>query len=477
MKWSKNFIPFFFLIIAGCTVSPPYEPPVMDVPCDWNAPIEEGMDSEPCDWFCWWQSFNDSILTELIEAASLQNLDIQIAESRIMQARMMGLGARASLYPRIDATVNYDYARYDHKVVRKLLGNKCRSHHNHLNFFEAGFDAEWEIDLFGKTQYEVKAAIADVGAACENLRDVMVTLSAEVARNYIELRGFQALLELTDKHLAAQKESIELTKSLYQSGFSGIVDQWQAEEELNILQAERPLLQLSIDKSIYRLSILLGYTPGELISILDPCAKVPELPCYKPIGLPSELLRNRPDIRRAERQLAAATERVGSAVADLFPRISLRGFFGEIATQLTNPSFLFFAGPSLLAPIFNSRSLQQDVDLNQYKAQEACLFYQKTVLEALEEVENSLAEFHYELEKHRRIVSALAKGSEVYEQNLQLYQRGLKNYLDVLVAQRSRVLLEESLLKSQVQLLKTYISLYKALGGGWGVVDCCGDDS
>ncbi|WP_059360573.1 efflux transporter outer membrane subunit [Parachlamydia acanthamoebae] len=468
MKMIKALF-FLSVFLGGCTVGPKYEPPGMEMPTQWHSATEEGMNAEPLDCFLWWKSLNDPLLNSLIEQASLQNLDVQIAISRILEARAAKKGISAQLYPHIDGTINYGHVQYNNKILKDILGASCIDHHRkrNVNFFEIGFDAEWEIDLFGKTTHELNAARAEIGSSIESLRDLMVSLTAEIAKNYIEIRGSQHLLDIAKSHIQTQKETTLLTTGLFEAGFTSIIDQWQTEEQLMLLESEIPMLELSIEKGIHRLSILLGCPPAELFCVLREHHDLPELPHYKPLGIPSALLRNRPDIRRAERNLAASTEKVGSAMADLFPRFSLRGFIGDVATHLSRSSFVWFAGPQLLAPIFNSKLIQQDIDLNKIKTQQALYQYQKTVLEALEETENAIASYHHELEHNRKLFSAMQFSGESYNQLFHLYQTGFKGYLEVLVSQRSLLSTENAFLKSKIQLLMHYISLYKALGGGW----------
>ncbi|HEV8051667.1 MAG TPA: TolC family protein, partial [Parachlamydiaceae bacterium] len=239
-----------------------------------------------------------------------------------------------------------------------------------------------------------------------------------------------------------------------------------------LLIAQKPQLEYLIDRSVNHLSILLGNLPGDLYCELAETMPLPILPCYQPMGIPSELLRRRPDIRKAERDLAAATEEVGTAIAALFPRISLTGFIGDITTFCTSGSLTGFVGPQLLLPIFNSRLLKQDVCLNKIKVGQAFLQYQKTVLEALEETENAISAFHNELEKKELLKRLKISSEEAYQLSMQLYQSGLKNYLEVQLAQRSYLGAESALLQSQIDGLVNYIALYKALGGGWDRFSC-----
>ena len=321
------------------------------------------------------------------------------------------------------------------------------------------------------TSHEVKALQAKYESTIENFRDVWITLSAEIAKNYIEIRGLQLRLTILNNTIASQKDTLNQTEGLISSGFANSTDQKQAAEQLSTLSAQVPQIELSIKKGIHRLSILLGYAPGELFAEMNEPASLPSLPSQKPIGIPSELLRRRPDIQKAEKDLAAATEQVESAVAALFPRLSLRGFIGDLSLLRTN-GLTCFGTSELLLPIFNSKLLKQDVTMNKLRAKEALYGYQKTVLEALEEVENALASYHSELERNHHLQQALKASQEANDQTRQLSQNGFKGSLEMLIANRSYLAQQEAYLQSQIELLLQYISLYKALGGGWEITDC-----
>lgn len=349
-----------------------------------------------------------------------------------------------------------------------------------VNFFEIGFDADWEIDLFGFQKHELNAAQAKLEMANANLCDVWVTLSAEIARNYIELRGYQQRKLLIDATILTQQESVKLTEELLQIGTASSIDLLQAQEQSALLAAEKPYVDLAIEKSIHRLSILLGYTSGDLYAELCEPHDLPCLPCEKPIGIPSDLLRRRPDIRRSERNLAAATESVGSAVAALFPRFSIMGFAGEISTKLksmTNGNgAAWFAAPQLLFPIFNSRMLRQDVEVSKIQTSQALFEYQKTVLAALEEANNAIAAFRYENDRNASLLQAREIDIKASQLMMDLYQKGVKDYLAVLITNRTLLAVEESYLQSRINLLLHYISLYKALGGAWNIKECLNEE-
>jgi multidrug efflux system outer membrane protein len=463
-------------MLMGCTVGPKYAPPEASIPCEWHSHLSEGMYTAPSDSFIWWESFNDPLLNSLIECAASQNLDLSIALTRVLEARAEKQAKKSDRYPHIDFSTNYDHIHYSkNALVNGLLGSTLPIYSHpvkrNVNFFEVGFDADWEIDLFGLTAHELKALKAKEEASEENACDIWITLSAEVAKNYIELRGLQYQLDALQRNMETQKNTVQLAKELLHKGIVSELDLSQAESQWSSLSAQKPLVELSISKTIHRLSILLGYAPGDLFDELAAPGCIPQLPNDKPVGVPSELLRRRPDIRKAERELAAATEQIGSAIASLFPRFSLRGFVGDISTHigsLFNPaSATWMAGPQLLLPIFNSKLIVQDINYNKILTQRALYEYQKTVLEALEETENAMASYHFELEHNHHLAEARQANQRALEWTQQLFQLGIKDNFDVLTSTRALIAAENDYMQSQINLLLHYIALYKALGGSW----------
>lgn len=457
-------------LLTGCAVGPKYDPPVVDVPCEWHAQPSGAMQIDSPDCFVWWEALNDPILNSLIQRAAVQNLDVYMAVNRVLQARLGEKGGRYAFYPHLDASAVGGAAQYNQKTLNHLLGisSSCTdaSKDHQQGFYEFGFDAEWEIDLFGMQAHQLNALKAKVESSQQQLCHVWISLSAEIAKNYIELRGFQQRLEILKSTIEEQKENVQLVKSLVQGGFGNSVDISRAEQLLSSIASQKPELEFLVNKSIYRLSVLLGYLPGDLYPELCQAVPLPALPCNKPIGIPSELLRRRPDIQKAERDLAAATEQVGSAVAALFPRLSLTGFVGDIAA-LCSGSLTWYAAPQLLIPVFNSRLLENDVDFNKIEAQQALYIYQKTVLEALEESENAIAALDYGIEKNRQLADSKKASEESSVLISQLYGIGMRNYLEVLESSRTQFAAQDAYLQSNVEVLLNYIALYKALGGAY----------
>lgn len=457
-------------------MGPVYKVPSVEIPYEWHSPVPLGFNSAPSENLIWWKCLQDPILNELMAYAAAQNLDLKIAALRVLQARAEAKAKKGDLYPHIDGSANYGHVYYSKDaLVNGLLGTALpvESHHvkRNVNFYEVGFDVEWELDFFGLTAHEISALKAHEEAVQDSLCGVWVTLSAEIAKTYIELRGLQERLEITKWMVGIQNEAMQLTQELLGRGVVNESDYSSALAEWSALKGELPLLELNITRAIHKISILLGYPPGELFECLWVKAPLPCLPGELPIGIPSELLRRRPDIRKAERELASATERIGSAVAGLFPRFSLRGFLGDISTHagsLFNPaSTTWLAGPQVLVPIFNSRLLLQEVEYNKMVTQEALYNYQKTVLEALEETENAIAAFSYEEQRLHHLKVAYQHNQHTLALVEELNQKGINDNFAVAKAKKLLSSAEDGMVQSQMQMLLNYVSLYKALGGSW----------
>lgn len=463
------------LLLSGCKVGPVYEPPAVEYPPDWHGETRQFNEADPGD-VNWWENLNDPTLNELMQYAACQNLDLKIASLRVLLARTEAKNKKWDLFPHIDGSATYDHAYFSKEAAvhgLKHMGVPVKSDRvrRNINLFEVGFDAEWEIDFFGYTAHEIAALKAQAEAAEESLCGVWITLSAEIAKNYIELRGLQQRREILQRNLEDQSDVLQLTEELFGRGLVNESDYYQGKAEISLLKSELPSIELNIDRSIHRLSLLLGYPPGDLFDLLAPCGDLPHIPCDLSIGIPSDLLRRRPDIRKAERDLAAATERVGSAIAALFPRFSLRGFIGEISTKsgsLFRPdSATWFAGPLVLVPIFNSRLILLNVEYNKLATQEAFYTYQKTVLEALEEAENGIASFRHGSERLTHLTDAYQQNETALSLVNVLRQRGVNDNFVVNKAKKLALASQDALMQGQVELLLSYVALYKALGGDW----------
>jgi NodT family efflux transporter outer membrane factor (OMF) lipoprotein len=339
------------------------------------------------------------------------------------------------------------------------------------DLFRSGLDASWELDVFGGVRRSVEAADADVDFAVEDERDVRVSLAAEVALNYVDLRSFQRDIEIARGNLEAQQRSAALTRRQFNGGFVSGLDVTNADALVASTQAQIPALEASERQAIYALSVLLAREPGALVAELTQRGPVPGSPPEVPVGLPSELLQRRPDIRRADARLHAATARIGVATADLYPRFVLNGAVNVSGSRLKDmanwSSTSWSIGPSVSWPLFDAGRIRANIAFENESAQQAALEYRQTILTALQEVENALIGYAKEQERHRALAAAAAANRRAVELATTLYTQGNTDFLNVLSAQRALLGAEDAVVQSDRTLATTLISLYKALGGGW----------
>ncbi|MGA2071756.1 MAG: efflux transporter outer membrane subunit [Sedimentisphaerales bacterium] len=444
----------YMLLQAGCMVGPDYKPQDPNAPTGWvgtkNTSSSDAMLLE------WWTEFNDVNLTSLIERAMKSNLDLRLAEERIRQARAASGVAGAGFWPTADVTGS---------ATRNRNAAGVKS-----NLFQAGLDATWELDIFGGTRRNIEAAEADIRASVEDRRDVLVTLVSELAINYVQLRGFQQEIIIAQNNLKAQQQSAAVVHRRYEGGFVSALDVANADAQVATTMSQIPLLETSAQQTIYNISVLLGQEPASLLEELSPASSIPLTPPEVPAGLPSDMLRRRPDVRRAEAQIHAATAQIGVATADLFPKFNLAGSIGMQANNLNKfrwdqRSWSF--GPSASWEIFNAGRVSYNIEVQKALQQQAVLTYKKTVLTAIQDVENALVAYTNEQEHHKAIIDAVAANRKAVDLSTQLYVEGQTDFLSVLVAQGSLYSSEDALVQSTRNLSTDLISLYKALGGGW----------
>jgi multidrug efflux system outer membrane protein len=457
----------FGMAVCGCMVGPDYHRPHMDVPQAWTgqAPAPAAPPAGPAELSLarWWLIFNDPVLSALIDEAVQSNLDLKLAAARIRQARAALRGAVSFLGPTLDSNA---FAQHSRSPGFRGSTNKG----DISNQYQAGFDAAWEIDVFGGVRRNIEAADADLAATVEALQNVLVSLTAEVALNYIDLRSFQQRVSIARKNLATQTHSAHLTRLRFEAGFVSGLDVANAEAQVAATASTIPLLESAAQQSIYNISILLGRDPAALLPELSPPKDIPEQPPAVPLGQPTNLLLRRPDIRQAEAQVHAATARIGVATADLFPRFTILGSAGlqstDFSSWLTWSSRFWSFGPSASWNLFSSgRTL---ANIEQQRAEQTLVAYRQTVLTALQEVENALIASTKEQEHRVELSRAVTYNRKAVDLATQLYTQGQTDFLSVLDAQRSLFLTEDQLAASTGTVLTDLISLYKALGGGWG---------
>ena len=405
------------------------------------------------------------------------------AEARIREARATRTVVAADAWPSLNATGIYTRNRRSENVISTPSSTpgsgsggssgSAFGFSGEQDFFHSSFDASWELDVFGRVRWSVEAAEANIAAAEESRSDVLVTLLADVARNYVELRGFQYRLVIAQENIAAQEESLEIARARFQAGVTSALDAAEAQALLASTRAQVPPLERGMRQSIHRLGVLLGQAPETLLGELVPQAPIPQAALAGTIGLPSDLLRRRPDIRRAERELAAATARIGVAVADLFPRFSLTGALGLQSLDVTDlaewPSRFWTAGGAVRWPIFDAGRIRANIRVQDARQEQSLARYERTILQSLEEVENALVGYAKEQERRQLLIAAVQADREALELASERYTGGLTDFVNVLLAQRALYVSQDALAQNETSVIVQLLTLYKALGGGWEV--------
>jgi len=456
------------LIVAGCAIGPDFHSPLTNIPATWTGivtnqnDISGSLPSTPVDRPAvigkWWTVFNDKTLDSLITRALKANLDLKQAESRIRQARAELGVVTSGFWPAAEASGEYRRSRNSQTM-------------NSVNLYQAGLDASWELDIFGGTRRAVEAADAAVTASTDDYRDVLVTLMGEVALNYINLRGYQQQITIAKENLLAQEHSAELTRKLFLGEFKSKLDLVNAEAQTATTRSQIPVLEAQARQTIYTLSVLLADESSALINELSNNTPVPVIPPEVPVGLPSDLLRRRPDIRRAEAQLHEATARIGMAASDLFPKFSLTGSVGTSGSSSSSlvkwDNRFYSVGPTVTWAIFNAGKIRSAVKVQNELEQQSLFAYQKTVLTALSDVERALVAYIKEQQRRKALIDAVAKNQQAVTLSTQLYTEGQTDFLNVLISQRALYSAQDALAQSERTAATDLVAIYKALGGGW----------
>lgn len=465
----------FSLFLAGCTVGPNYQEPALGVPAAWMEAQQKGVDTRPADLARWWTAFEDPMLNSLVERAVRSNLDLRVAEARVREARALRAVIAAGAWPTLDTFGSYSRSRSSENALsipsQNGAGGTGPGVKLERNLFNVGFDANWEVDVFGGVRRSVEAADATIEATEYNRRDVLVSLLGDVARNYIDFRGAQRRLAVARANLKTQQDSLDLTRVRFEAGLASDLDVSRAEAQINTTAAQVPTLESLLKQAAYSLDLLLGLAPGALWQELERELAIPSLPVEVLVGLPSDLLRRRPDIRSAERQLAAATAQVGSAIADLFPKFFLIGTAGlqsiSASDWFSGQSRYWSIGPTVSWPIFDAGRIRANIEIRNAQQEQALNQYEKAVLAALGDVEKSLVNYSQEQTRYRSLSDAVAANRRAVEMANELYVRGLSDYLNVLDTQRALYVTESELAQSEATMAANLVALYKALAGGW----------
>jgi multidrug efflux system outer membrane protein len=454
-------------ISTGCRVGPDYKKPEMKVPAEFQSTspnMEAGVSG---DLSTWWTNLDDPVLNSLVDKVMQGNLDLKVAGDRIDQARAIRGIVSATDKPEIDVDASAMRESYSlNSLFGPFLPNR------RYNDYIVGFGARWELDLFGKTARSIEAAEAGIEAAKENRHAVMVAMSAKVAKQYILVRQLQKQIEVANNNIQIQQNTLYVVEQRLKAGLVNELVLQQAKAQLEVTRSMLPKLDTALQQAIHRIGILTGQEPRALEKQLTPVGSIPATKPMVPIGLPSELLTRRPDIRAAERNLAAATANIGVATADLFPRFSLTGSLGQ---ESTNSGSLFIGGESrfwslasgLSWPVFDAGRIRANIRLQDARQQEAMNIYTKSVLTALEDVENALVAYGNEQQRLKLLEAGTEANRKSVELATQRYQKGLVDFLNVLDAQRQLYRSEDELAVSRGRLALSLIALYESLGGGW----------
>jgi NodT family efflux transporter outer membrane factor (OMF) lipoprotein len=459
------------ILLAGCAVGPNYKSPKTPVSTAFANPPTNIVSGDEAALTTWWRGFNEGRLDKLIARAVTNNHDLRIATANLREVRALRRLTTFDLAPTINANAGYQNSLLSKAAAIPGTPRDARE----VELYDASFDATWELDFFGRVRRSVQAANAEVAATDAARLDVLVSVTAEVTRNYFELRGLQNQLAVARKNAGVQTETLKLTQSLLEGGRGADFDVSRSRSLLNLTLSTIPPLEAAIQKTIYRLSVLAGQQP----TTLTPELSAPEpLPATLPaiaLGDPAALLRRRPDIRAAERSLAAATARIGVATADLFPRVT---FIGSVGLQADTFAGLGKSGADTWN--FGPRITWAALDLGRVRARikaadartEASLaFYERIVLGALEETEGALVDFSHEQTRQRFLQDSAQASQKAADLAHQRYEAGTADFLSVLDAERTLLEAQDRLAASQTRTVTALVAVYKALGGGVPVSD------
>ena len=458
---SRWWLPIWVAIAssAGCAVRQSYQPPALPAPAEWSLSAHQATDAEALSR--WWETFGDARLTALIRRAVEGNLDVRTARSRLREARATVRSARAPLRPSVDATGS---SRASGTGSEANVDGTSQS-------FGLSLDASWELDIFGGVRSAVDAASATAEARDADVQDVLVSLTAEVALDYIEIRSVQRRIEIARSNVELQSQTLDLTRFRAQAGLATDLDVQQALSNVEGTLAQIAALEGQAGQSIHALAVLLGRPPAELNPELATAAPIPEPTLNAAVGVPAEALRRRPDVRSAERELAAQFAQVNVARANLYPSFRLAGSIGleslSIARLLLPGAAFWSASPSVTTRVFNRQQLRENVVVQSERQLQAATAYESRVLNALREVEDALVALTHEQVRREHLTAAASAAEQAADLSLQLYTAGLRDFRDVLDAQRSLLTLQDSLASSGATVSNDLVRLYKALGGGW----------
>jgi NodT family efflux transporter outer membrane factor (OMF) lipoprotein len=451
-------------VLAGCTVGPDYQKPDVPLPEKWVStdqadPVIETQEA-------WWKNFHDPVLEQLIQKAADNNLDLKIAEARIAEARADRSSADAALLPTGDVKASGTREGNQFAIPGNFPGLT-----KPFNIFTTGFDASWELDLFGGKRREIESASAALQASEATRDDALISLLAEVARTYVDIRRYQKQFAITQDTIKSNQETKNIAQQRFKAGDVAGIDVTLADTQLTQAESQLPSQQNALAQAELSMDVLLGAEPGISHTLIGPMQPIPVSNSKLVLMAPAAVIDNRPDIRVAERKLAASTAEQGAAAAKFYPDISLTGFFGLLNTHadnlLTGGSKSWLAAGSVVWPILNYGQLSANQELADAQQQEALANYQKTVIAALSDVEKSLTSYTDEDAHRQALAKTVASARHAYQIQQQRYKEGLTAFIDVLDAERTVYAAESQLADATAQTSENLVAVYKSLGGGW----------
>jgi NodT family efflux transporter outer membrane factor (OMF) lipoprotein len=459
----------FAVAASGCMVGPDYVRPDQPAPPAWGelAPPAPGRSDAVADGIptAWWSTFDDALLVSLVRRTVESNLTLQQAEARVREARAQRSIAASDLWPHVESSAGYTRSRTSESGLSIGGGGKM------FNLFQVGFDANWEVDVFGGIRRSIEAADASLEAVEDDRDAVLVSLMGEVGLEYVTYRSLQQRIVLAKQNLAAQQGTLDLTRRLLDVGLGTELDVQRAAAQVATTASTIPILGQEAAQTMHALSVLIGQPPMTLEQELAAVGPIPKPPARVAVGLPSELLLRRPDVARSERQLAAQTAEIGVATRDLFPRFFITG---AASLQSIHASDFFnwqsralSLGPSISWPIFEGGRIHANIDLQTATQQELLAAYQAAVLQAFQDVEDALVAFSHEQETQAQLEDAVRANVRAADLARRLYAQGLTDFLDVLVAEQAVFTSQDTLAQTQRDVALELVALYKAVGGGW----------
>lgn len=468
-------------VLGACAVGPDYQPPQVAVPTSWQAqPVATGAAPDSDSLASWWNSFNDAALDQLIERAVDANRSVHEAFARVVEARARRSIAGAGLLPTLNASAGA--SRSDEGGSQSNSGTGFAvSGVSGQDSYDASLDTSWEIDLFGGQRRALESSTAQLAASEADLQDVMVTLLGDVALSYVDLRTTQARLAFAEHNLESQRSLVDIAGWRAAAGLATVLDVEQAKTSYAQTRAQIPLLQSTLAAALNRLAVLTAQLPGTLQATLSERQPLPVVPPQFVSSVPAEVMRRRPDIRRAERRLAAQTAQVGVATAALYPSLSLSGSIGVTAASasdlIADGIESNRLGLSVNVPIFRGGALRQNIKVQNALVDQALASYEATVLTAYEEVENGLTQWVNEQLRHAALIDAVDSARIARDLALAQYNSGLVDFQTVLSADQQLIATEDALAVSDGEVAANLIRLYRAFGGGWSVFPPAGTTS